>query len=288
MLDFFRFWITNFSPSLYSPIHWSSQVRASQFFGRIERSMIRSTAAKVYRLHDLLPSDFFIFIFFNFVFYKNIFLFSKFTGMYPGRSIAGRQGLFCKKICGKFASGPWRTGRPAAGRLDLSGRPESHLTSHMAFISKTFDGSEISAAHEAHEAAERGRDGPEHRHQRRAGACRSSSWWEASGCRRRRSTPPRRHSQQAATRQERRRPPPAWCTLRWRRCRPECSGRGRARRGSRAGAPTAGAAATPARARRPCRRRRTPPPPEHASPPPSPSDPGKCRSIGPDGAYNRE
>ena len=54
---------------------------------------------------------FFIFIFFNFVSYKNIFFFSKFTGIYPGRSAAGRpapgrpaagwQGLFCKKFCGK-------------------------------------------------------------------------------------------------------------------------------------------------------------------------------------------
>ena len=43
---------------------------------------------------------FFIFLFFNFVFYKNIFLFSKFTEIYPGRSAAGRPG----------------PGHPAAGR----------------------------------------------------------------------------------------------------------------------------------------------------------------------------
>ena len=81
-------------------------------------------------------SGFFIFIFFNFVFYKNIFLFSKFTGIYPGRPAAGwpgpgrpaagRQGLFCKNFHGKFAlkpledrspdSGTAGPGRPAAGR----------------------------------------------------------------------------------------------------------------------------------------------------------------------------
>ena len=34
------------------------------------------------------------FIFFIFVFYKNIFSFSKFTEIYPGHLAAGRQGLF--------------------------------------------------------------------------------------------------------------------------------------------------------------------------------------------------
>ena len=48
-------------------------------------------------------SSFFIFIFFNFVFYKNIFLFSKFTGIYPGRPAAGRLGHFCETCRRKFA-----------------------------------------------------------------------------------------------------------------------------------------------------------------------------------------
>ena len=41
---------------------------------------------------------FFIFIFYSFVFYKNIFLFSKFIGIYLGRPAVGRQGLFCKNF----------------------------------------------------------------------------------------------------------------------------------------------------------------------------------------------
>ena len=52
------------------------------------------------------PAIFLFFLFFNFVFYKNIFLFSKFTGIYPGRPAAGRPG----------------PGRPAAGR-QRGGRP---------------------------------------------------------------------------------------------------------------------------------------------------------------------
>ena len=80
---------------------------------------------------------FFIFLFFIFTFYKNIFSFSKFTRIYPvcpaagrlapGRPAAGRQGLICKNIHKKIvfrslkdrspgseAAGP--SGRPAAGR----------------------------------------------------------------------------------------------------------------------------------------------------------------------------
>ena len=56
---------------------------------------------------DAFPSDekrgFFIFLFFVFVFYKNIFSFSKFTKIYPGRPAAGRQGLICKKFRKKIA-----------------------------------------------------------------------------------------------------------------------------------------------------------------------------------------
>ena len=53
----------------------------------------------------LLPA---VFLFFIFIFYKNIFSFSKFTEIYtdrpaagrpgPGRPAAGRQGLFCKNF----------------------------------------------------------------------------------------------------------------------------------------------------------------------------------------------
>ena len=87
---------------------------------------------------------FFIFIFFNFVFYKNIFLFSKFTEIYPGRPTAGRQGLFYKKFRRKFASGSLEDrsprsgaagppGQPAAGRLDLAARLRGD---HLSFPSK--------------------------------------------------------------------------------------------------------------------------------------------------------
>jgi len=73
-----------------------------------------------------------VFLFFIFVFYKNIFLFLKFTEIYPGRPAAGRpapgrpaagrQGLIYKNFRKKIAFrslkdrslGP--SGRPAAGR----------------------------------------------------------------------------------------------------------------------------------------------------------------------------
>ena len=76
------------------------------------------------------PCGFFIFFIFNFVFYKNIFSFSKSREIYPGRPAAGRpalgrpaagrQGLFCKSFRGKFTRGPWSraagpSGRPPAG-----------------------------------------------------------------------------------------------------------------------------------------------------------------------------
>ena len=47
-----------------------------------------------------ISARFFIFMFFIFVFYKNIFSIWKFIGIYPGRPVAGRQG----------------SGSPAAGR----------------------------------------------------------------------------------------------------------------------------------------------------------------------------
>ena len=67
--------------------------------------------------------DFFIFLFFNFVFYKNIFLFSKFTVIYSGRPAAGRQGLFCKKFREKFAPGPLKDRSPGSGAAGPPGRP---------------------------------------------------------------------------------------------------------------------------------------------------------------------
>ena len=90
----------------------------------------------------LFLRGFFIFLFFIFVFYKNIFSIWKFTGIYPGRSAAGRpgpgrpaegrQGHFWKKNCrenyAQVPRGrPWppgcratgSPGRPAAGRPAL-------------------------------------------------------------------------------------------------------------------------------------------------------------------------
>ena len=61
---------------------------------------------------DLDVSEFrgpiFIFIFLYFVFYKNIFSFSKFTGICPAARPLGRAENLC--------ADPWRTGRPAEGR----------------------------------------------------------------------------------------------------------------------------------------------------------------------------
>ena len=103
---------------------------------------IRPTSCVQCRAEPTSPTPhecgFFIFLFFNFIFYKNIFLFSKFTGIYPGRPAAERpgpgrpaaerQGLLCKFFCenicaqvsggrspGSGAAGP--PGRPTAGRL---------------------------------------------------------------------------------------------------------------------------------------------------------------------------
>jgi len=72
--------------------------------------------------------DFFIFLFFIFVFYKNIFLFSKLTEIYPGRPAAGwpgpgrpaagRQGFLCKNFCENICaqvSGGRSPGSGAAG-----------------------------------------------------------------------------------------------------------------------------------------------------------------------------
>ena len=113
-------------------------------------------------LQNLDPSSeelaLFLFTFFNFVFYKNIFSFSKFTGIYPGRPAvgrpgpgrptAGRQGLLCKKnfenICaqvpggrspGSGAAGP---GRPAAGRPALPPLYKGWLAPHPSFASLKF------------------------------------------------------------------------------------------------------------------------------------------------------
>ena len=76
---------------------------------------------------------FFIFLFFIFVFYKNIFSFSKFTGIYPrcptagrpgpGRPAAGRQGLFCKNFTNFFAEKPLEDRSPGSGAAGPPGRP---------------------------------------------------------------------------------------------------------------------------------------------------------------------
>ena len=63
------------------------------------------------RSHHLGLAISFIFLFFNFVFYKNIFLFLKFTEIYPGR----RAKAFRKK----FALGPLKDRQvPAAWQRD--------------------------------------------------------------------------------------------------------------------------------------------------------------------------
>ena len=77
---------------------------------------------------------FFLFLYFLFLFfYKNIFLFSKFTEIYPGRPAAGTQlprcgaagaflqkfrEIFCRKVPGRSVAGSGAAGpgRPAAGR----------------------------------------------------------------------------------------------------------------------------------------------------------------------------
>ena len=73
------------------------------------------------------PGGFFIFLFFIFVFYKNIFLFSKFTGVYtPASLLPGGRHLVAPPRGGRgfsiifngknLCANPWRTGRPTAGR----------------------------------------------------------------------------------------------------------------------------------------------------------------------------
>ena len=102
---------------------------------------------------------FLFFLFFIFVFYKNIFSFSKFTGIYPGRPAAGRpgpgrpaagrQGFLCKNFCenicaqvpggqspGSGAAGP--LGRPAAGRPALPPLYKGWLVPHPSFASLKF------------------------------------------------------------------------------------------------------------------------------------------------------
>ena len=57
-----------------------------------------------------------IFLFFNFVFYKNIFLFSKFTGIYSAAPLPGGRGFAAKSFAENLRPDPWRTGCSAAGR----------------------------------------------------------------------------------------------------------------------------------------------------------------------------
>ena len=90
----------------------------------------------VYRAYALLPAGsgmgiaclpktggFLFFYFFIFVFYKNIFLFSKFTEIYPGRPAARRQGLFCKNFANFFAKKPLEDQSPDSGAAGPPGRP---------------------------------------------------------------------------------------------------------------------------------------------------------------------
>src|SRR6185312_11871684 len=75
----------------------------------VQPILLASALSAAYRQNLLQPMNkpvsggFYIFIFLIFVFYKNIFSFSKFTRIYPGRPAAGRPG----------------PGRPAAGRQGL-------------------------------------------------------------------------------------------------------------------------------------------------------------------------
>ena len=61
---------------------------------------------------------FFIFLFFIFVFYKNIFSIWKFTGIYPGLAARqrGGRGISEKIFTEKIARRSLGAGRPAAGR----------------------------------------------------------------------------------------------------------------------------------------------------------------------------
>ena len=83
-----------------------------------------------------MKSAIFLFLYFSISFFiKNIFLFSKFTGIYPGRPAAGRpapgrlaagrQGLFCKSFYEKFTNGPLED-RPLGSRAAGPGRPARH------------------------------------------------------------------------------------------------------------------------------------------------------------------
>ena len=102
------------------------------------------------RLHPLPMRFFFIFIFFNFVFYKNLFLFLKFTRIYPGRPAAGRQGLFCKKIRGKFARRSLKDQSPgsrAAGPAAQAGHPDAHQAAASSCVRlKANSGAPLSAS----------------------------------------------------------------------------------------------------------------------------------------------
>ena len=105
-----------------------------------------------------LPRIFYFYILY-FRFLQKYILFSKFTGIYPGRPAAGRpglgrpaagrQGLLCKKfsknICaqvpggqspGSGAAGP--PGRPAVGRPDLPPLYKGWLVPHPSFASLKF------------------------------------------------------------------------------------------------------------------------------------------------------
>ena len=76
---------------------------------------------------------FLFFLFFIFFFYKNIFSFSKFTEIYPGRPTAerpgsgrpaaGRHELFCKIFRGEFALKPLEDRSPDSGAAGPPGCP---------------------------------------------------------------------------------------------------------------------------------------------------------------------
>ena len=81
-----------------------------------------------------------VFLFFIFVFYKNIFSFSKFTGIYPAAPLLGGRNLvaplrggrgFCVKTFAKiFTRKSLGADRPAAGRPALAARLQGDRISH--------------------------------------------------------------------------------------------------------------------------------------------------------------
>ena len=66
----------------------------------------------------------FLFLYFSILFFTKIYFYfrnlQEYTPTAPlpgGRHLAGRQGLFCKKFCGKFAPGPLEDRSPDSGAV---------------------------------------------------------------------------------------------------------------------------------------------------------------------------